>query len=259
MSDDKWGSSPYKEDQWHDSREKKPVMVDGAPQTASQAVSPQQPDTTCFNHYDQQAQWICSQCGKVFCDECLEVKGDGIPNRGCQSCGAMCRKLETVQKKASSISLGADSFFSSLLSSFMYPLRGKGLVIMIVGTLVMFFFMLAMGILGLASPWLALGVLVTAAAYPCAFMMEVLSDSAHGYGQPDWPDLSSVFSGLVVPFAKFTGTFLISFLPVILFSIYSGRHLAELMMQEQIEKSAQQLTYSPPQTQAAVQRKPPAL
>jgi hypothetical protein len=186
-----------------------------------------------MNHTARPGTWKCEQCGNIFCDECLGVKVYGdMPNKGCLSCGAMCLKYELNQKSIGPVSYSSESFFPLLMSSFVYPLRGKGLVILVAGTILMFLFMIAIGIISFVSPGMALMFLLLAVSYPCAFFMMIIEDSARGYDQPDWPDVSSFIEGMVIPFGKFIGTFLISFLPLIAYIVYYIQRTPQTMMEK---------------------------
>ncbi len=105
-----------------------------------------------------------------------------------------------------------ESFYLLVWGSFAHPLRGKGLLVLLVGTflfIVMSFAMNAPFFLG----WFAA---VFAFGYMSNYMMEVLLNSASGEeGLPGFPGYEDFFSSAVQPLMLVGGSALFCFLPAL--------------------------------------------
>lgn len=111
------------------------------------------------------------------------------------------------------------SFEAALSDIFKYPVRGKGLPILILGALFMWIGR------GLSShsmgPW-GLTIAGAVAAYMAMFYIDVCHTTVGGDDHlPDWPDPLRIHEfGLDV--GKFAGAMICSFLPVVVILIYLG-------------------------------------
>lgn len=105
---------------------------------------------------------------------------------------------------------GAD-FYPRLGDAFIYPFRGDGRYLLLVGTV---FFWLAQVLS--AVPLLGIAVAVITALYLGAFLLEVMSSSAAGDEElPSWPDVSDFWDNIVRPCLLALFSVLFSALPVI--------------------------------------------
>lgn len=203
MSDKRWGAGGFTESA-------KEQNGGGVP------LKPEQPGrgggSGCSKHPARNAEWECEKCHSLYCSECAGTY------RSCPSCGGVCFPLNKAQ--AGVAAAPADSFIMLLLDSFTYPLRGKGIILMVIG--VIFFFML---FIMMALPVVRWIFLLIGGGFFCAFFMSVIDSSADGERElPDWPDVTNFIDDLAVPFFKFFGTFLVSYLPFIIYVMYWVRN-----------------------------------
>ena len=159
------------------------------------------PNAKCKYHPRTLARWICTGCGKTYCDLCVaERHSGGVQQRFCRSCGAVAAALEvTIEAPPEK------SFFRELPRAFVYPFRGSGLLILIFATVLF----AGLDILGRRN---ILGILIKALTigYLYSYMQNILhSTAAEEDKMPDLPAMDDLLSG----FFRLVGTFLISFGP----------------------------------------------
>jgi len=105
------------------------------------------------------------------------------------------------------------SFFAQLPGVFVYPIRGRGKTMIIVGAV---FFWLV----GFLTYFPIVGILVGAgiAGYLCAFMIKIIGASAAGEKDlPDWPDVTNFLDDILRPLFLVVGTLVFSFLPLLIY------------------------------------------
>jgi hypothetical protein len=121
----------------------------------------------------------------------------------------------TAQDMIGSIDVAAydePSFYRQLLPAFAYPFYKGGPLLLALGAV--FFLILAVGerlvfILRFAIRVFTLG-------YLFAYMQRIISSTALGEDEvPDFPDVTEIWSDIVVPFLLFTGVTLVSFAPAL--------------------------------------------
>ncbi|MFO1477865.1 MAG: FHA domain-containing protein [Verrucomicrobiota bacterium] len=87
----------------------------------------------CKFHPKSPAHYQCPKCNRTFCDLCVTSRTvAGSVKKTCRTCGVECEPLELpvgggYQRRG---------FFSSLPGAFLYPLRGFGVVILVMATIV---------------------------------------------------------------------------------------------------------------------------
>jgi hypothetical protein len=128
--------------------------------------------------------------------------------------------------------LSRPGFFQVVWTSFGYPLKGDGLVLLIAGTVFFSvlnaakFFAAYAGLIGLVAIAI-LGVIGT--GYLTCFLQRIITGTALGeHKMPDWPDVTDINSDVLGPFLQFAGVLFASFLPAILAAgwLTSGNPLA---------------------------------
>jgi hypothetical protein len=172
-----------------------PVTTE-VPVTATVAVSR---NMSCKHHPRTPARWLCTPCGKAFCDLCVSARPGS--QMFCRSCGNPVDRLEVTLEAPREM-----TFFRELPRAALYPLRGTGLMIIIVATL-LFAAMrfISVGFFGLIIQVIALG-------YLFSYVQNIIhSTSSDDDELPDLPPMDEVFSG----FFKLIGVGLISFGPAI--------------------------------------------
>jgi hypothetical protein len=112
-------------------------------------------------------------------------------------------------------------FYSRLPGAFAYPLNKSGLLLLALGTV--FFLILALA-LRLAFIF-RLPIQVFTLGYLFAYMQRIISSSALGEDEvPDFPDVTEIWSDIILPFLLFTGTSLVSFAPVLAVAVLLHEH-----------------------------------
>ncbi|HKQ39157.1 MAG TPA: FHA domain-containing protein, partial [Verrucomicrobiae bacterium] len=158
------------------------------------------PDAKCKYHPRTLARWICSGCGKTYCDLCVAERHSGATHQMfCRGCGAVAAPLEVhfeapVER----------SFFRELPGAFVYPFRGAGPLIIVFGTILFAALeFLSFGIFGLLVKALAIG-------YLYSYLQTILhSTAAEDKDMPGMPGMDDLFSGCF----RLVGTVLIAFGP----------------------------------------------
>jgi hypothetical protein len=113
-------------------------------------------------------------------------------------------------------------FYSAVLNAFLYPLTKEGLVIIVVGAITYSI------VIPLSSiPFIGWGISFVATAYLTATMMNVLDSSADGHQElPDYPDLTSVYEDVFLPWFRWSFTFIFCMLPAIVGMIWASFEVA---------------------------------
>ena len=90
---------------------------------------------TCKNHPERPAAWECVSCHGVFCEECLNIQNvQNLIIQSCKACGGRCKP---VGEKKAEIEKAEErkSFFEMMPDAFVYPLRGSGKLLIIIGVI----------------------------------------------------------------------------------------------------------------------------
>lgn len=107
------------------------------------------------------------------------------------------------------------AFLLLLPSAICYPVRGKGLFVLIAGA--MFFW-----VMGLLGQYSLLGALVKIAVfgYLCSYLFNVIGQTATGDDEPpDWPDLSRMYDDILCPIGRMVSALVVSLLPLIILAV----------------------------------------
>ncbi len=149
----------------------------------------------CRNHPERAAAWRCPGCGAVLCGGCVHSI---IPGRliaaVCRACGGRCRALDGGGA-APAAAAPSPSLLRLVPGVFLYPLRGRGWLLLVLGAL--FFAMVAAaGRMILSVPLAVFG-----GGYLAACLMRIVRATANGDNElPPWPGVSDFFEDIVAPF-----------------------------------------------------------
>lgn len=155
--------------------------------------------SSCRFHPKSPARYLCRKCNRMFCELCVSTRAAAGRNlTTCRSCGVECVPVQqpvtvSVQK----------SFYSSIPGAFVYPFRGTGILIIVIGAMLL-------AVLNVVGNRLIGSIFIRIAAigYIFSFMQSIIhSTASEDPAMPDLPgtdDLSSGFFNLV-------GTILMSF------------------------------------------------
>jgi len=161
------------------------------------------PNAKCKYHPRTLARWMCTGCGKTYCDLCVaERHSAGVQQRFCRACGATTTPLEVTIEAPQE-----KSFFRELPRAFVYPFRGTGVLILIFATVLF----AALDFLGRGN---ILGLLIKAMTigYLYSYMQNILhSTAADEDKMPDLPAMDDLLNG----FFRLIGTVLIAFGPAL--------------------------------------------
>jgi len=167
---------------------------------------------SCVNHPDRVAFGFCLKCGKYFCQNCIKTTFlEKNTFYICRVCGGKCELLQSSDPTKVAVS---QSFWKLMLSSFVYPFRGSGAVVLVGITLVfgLLRFVSLLPMIWIARIFLLLIDLMVI-GYAIEYMFCVIRSSANGDTElPDPPDLSrGIMDETAIPILQLLGTFIISF------------------------------------------------
>ncbi|HEY5915096.1 MAG TPA: FHA domain-containing protein [Verrucomicrobiae bacterium] len=169
----------------------------------------------CRFHPAVPARFTCSQCGHYFCETCVASRGAGaVQKKFCRHCGTECVPVQ-VQYEA----IADKGFFARVPGAFLYPLRGAGVIIVIVG-IVLF------GMIKGGHALFRFGTLRTiifgvileifAGGYLFSYLQGIVHSSvAEDRELPDLPGIANFAEDVIIPFFRFLGLTLFCFLPAI--------------------------------------------
>ncbi|MGC9453270.1 MAG: B-box zinc finger protein [Phycisphaerae bacterium] len=184
----------------------------------------------CANHSDRPAKWVCNRCGKAFCDECVKTRDfTTFQAHFCRDCGGQCNAIEPLAQTT------AKSFADGLARAWSYPVKGKGLYVLIGGTI---FYTLMDWLLGTSiiilhpGTSMIFGLLQLILAliflgYLFAYAFRVVSETAGGDDEPpDWPDFGDP-AEFLRPLGLVLAVLVLCLSPVIAYGIAVGAGAAE--------------------------------
>jgi len=175
----------------------------------------------CRFHPKTAARFVCDRCHHYFCEACVAARTiEGVQHKFCRHCGAECARvqvaLEAVVEKG---------FLGRVPAAFAYPLRGAGVIVVIVGIVIM-------GLLKGGQALIQFGTLRTlifgiilevfAGGYLFTYLQGIVHSSAAGDRElPDLPGISNVLEDVVIPFFRLLGLTLFCFGPVLGLAIWA--------------------------------------
>jgi len=142
----------------------------------------------CRFHKTIHAHFHCDACQKSYCDLCVNTRqeADHLAHT-CRSCGNVCVPLALKKPKTT----GKRGFFASLPGAFIYPLKGTGILIIIVSALVFtgLNILAGRGLFGLLFTVIALG-------YLYSYSQNIIhATAAEEKNMPDMPGFDDLFGG----------------------------------------------------------------
>ncbi|HWQ91279.1 MAG TPA: hypothetical protein VN673_06390, partial [Clostridia bacterium] len=163
----------------------------------------------CKFHPKSPGRHQCPQCGNAFCDLCVTTRPvAGSAKKFCRHCGVEC---SLVQVHIARPVAGSNQFFSKLAGAFLYPLRGSGIAVLFVATIVF-------SALNFISGGFAIFATIIALGYLFSFMQTIIhSTAAEESEMPGLPGLDDVFGG----FFRLVSASVFSFGPAIGLGIYA--------------------------------------
>jgi hypothetical protein len=171
----------------------------------------------CQNHPELEPDYVCRQCGGMFCDACTKFLREKVPM--CPSCGDLCHEYRVLAEQAARIEFQSSGFgMEDFVRAIRYPLQHK--TALITGALIYAFLLLA-GFRGSLVAWMVM--------FGC--ISHVISQVAWGrLNRSFMPDFSafSLWDDLVVPVFLGVGIMIVTWGPVLalvlalIFGVVSG-------------------------------------
>ena len=169
----------------------------------------------CKHHPKTPARFFCPQCHQFFCELCVALRTvGGVRHKVCRHCGAECRpvqvRLEPVAKKG---------FLERVPGAFAYPVRGVGVLIVIVGIVLVAMCRWGQACIAFRTVRLmAFGLIleILAGGYLFTYFQSIIhSTTAEERELPDLPGIvaGSFFEDVFIPFFRLLGLVLFCFGP----------------------------------------------
>ena len=172
----------------------------------------------CKNHPETLAAWRCAGCAGLFCDACVKsIRVGPTSVRTCADCGERCESVTAAAEAArEEVKEKRDrNFFRRLPGAFIYPFRGTGVILLLIGG---FFFGGFRFVRFLYSGVFGLLITVAVIGYLNAFMLSIINSTANGKDElPDWPGFTDFSTDIVHPYFLVLGVFAVSAFPLIAF------------------------------------------
>ncbi len=192
-----------------------PVVVSADPDAAETQF--------CKYHYKTPARFRCPRCQHLFCELCVNAR---VGHNVCRACGTECEPVQ-VQIKLAPPPKG---FYARLPGAFLFPLRGSGGLVLIVGTFLLALFKAGGGMGGLGTKggsnpgfssglsfgWWGLMARAVILGYLFTYMQNIIHSTALDDEElPSLPDITNFWEDILLPCLQLIGVVLISFAPAI--------------------------------------------
>jgi len=194
------------------------VVPPPVPQHAPPPVPPAPPvapalteSHNCKFHPKTVARYFCNKCNLAFCELCVTSRNVGAAmHKFCRRCGTECIQLQITAPRPG----GSQSFYRRLPGAFTYPLRGAGVFVLIVCTIVISALdflrphQISFSLFSLILIFGAVFILMSFFGYLFSFMQNIIHSTAAGDEEmPGWPP----FDGLAGCFFQLAGAVVFAF------------------------------------------------
>jgi hypothetical protein len=170
----------------------------------------------CKFHPKNPARYLCTKCNRSFCDLCVtSFNVGGEVKKKCRSCGVECEPLEVTWTPGA----GTKGFFARIPGAFIYPFRGGGIFVMIVGLII--FIGLKLGTIlmhagGIRSIIMGITLEISAGGYLFTYLQNILFATANEERElPDLPGVDNFLEDVLLPFFRLVGLAIVCFGPAI--------------------------------------------
>lgn len=197
------------------------------PSVRMPAAAPVPQANACRNHLNLAGTWECRKCHERYCEQCiLDGRALGVPKtKFCPVCRSLAHPV--IATGPGGKPLGQKSFADEMLAAWIYPFRGEGPVILVIGAICLTIASVGVGFL------LILGTLVyvMAMGYFMAYAEKVVISSADGEPDPPtWPEFSNYWDDILVPFGHALGLFALYLLPFFLVVFFLPKEPGNLIL-----------------------------
>jgi hypothetical protein len=176
----------------------------------------------CKFHPKTPGRHLCEKCNRYYCDLCVTTRhGEGGVHVSCRHCGGEC-----VPVTQQIVHQEAPGFFGQLPGAFIYPLRGGGAMMILVGMFILAMLKVGQLMLFLGSLRLlicGIVLVIFTGGYFFAFLQNILqSTGAEDREIPELPGITNVLEDIVLPFGRFLGLNTLCFAPAIAVAVWAG-------------------------------------
>lgn len=173
----------------------------------------------CKFHPKSAARYLCKKCNRTFCELCVTTLNVGGKTKiNCRTCGVECAPMQVHFAQANA----PKNFFATIPGSFTYPVRGTGIVILLIGMIIfagirLGNLMMVSGLLTLSirNILLGIGLQVILGGYLFTLLQNMIHSTAAGDNEV--PELSGInfLEDILLPFCRLLGLVLVCFVPAI--------------------------------------------
>jgi len=167
----------------------------------------------CKHHPKTPARFFCPQCHQFFCELCVALRRTAsVGHKVCRHCGVECRpiqvSLEPIPEKG---------FFERAPGAFGYPVRGVGVLIVIVGVVLVAMVRWGQACIAFRTLRLvAFGLIleIIAGGYLFTYFQSIVHSTTAGDRElPDLPGIAagSFFEDVFIPFFRLLGVVVMCF------------------------------------------------
>jgi hypothetical protein len=189
------------------------------PAMAPEALVPVTGSGNCKHHPKTLGRYFCNSCHQFYCELCVGSRNaDGVRHKTCRHCGTDVAPVQVKLQRPVQI-----GFFKRIPGSLAYPLRGAGVIIMLVGIVLMMILRFGQWMIATRSPRpviFGLMLQVFAGGYLFTYLQSIIfSTVAEDREMPDLPGISSFVEDVVFPFLRLLGLVACCFGPAIALEI----------------------------------------
>ncbi len=204
----------------------KPVPQATLPQaTTDRTVLTSPPETLrplqhCRFHPAMPARFLCTRCGHYFCEACVANRGAvGAQQKFCRHCGVPCTPVDVQYK-----TVREKGYLERLPGAFLYPVRGAGVIIVIVGIVLVGMMKGGHALFqfgGIRPIIFGTIIEIFAGGYLFAYLQGIVhSTAAEDRELPDLPGISNFLEDVLVPFFRLLGLTVLCLGPAVAAAIW---------------------------------------
>lgn len=175
----------------------------------------------CKFHPKSPARYLCKKCNRTFCEVCVTTLNvGGKTKKNCRACQVECVPLQVHLQTMNA----PKGFFASVPGAFVYPVRGSGIFIMLIGMLI--FVGIRLGTLmmvggGFRGIGMGFIMSVLLGGYLFTFLQNIIHSTAAGDSEvPDLPGINFL-EDILLPFCRLLGLVVVSFAPAVALLIFT--------------------------------------
>ena len=169
----------------------------------------------CRFHPKMPAKFGCDPCEQFFCEACVATRNvSGVPHKFCRQCGAEC--VQVLAQFAPEVEKG---FWARFPGAFLYPLRGVGVIIVVVGIVLVALLKLGEAAIEYRTiRMIIFGVImqIFVGGYLFTFLQAIIHSTEAGDRElPDLPGISNFLDDVIIPFGRLLTLSLVCFGPAV--------------------------------------------